>query len=50
MYVARTRVVPFSEEKLLEKRKKPYYEPARYSSKQKTLPGVSACVKSEDFV
>lgn len=50
MYVARTRAVPFSKEKPLEKRRKPYYEPARYSSKTKTPPEESACVKSEDFV
>ena len=50
MYFAKTRAVLFSEEKPVEKKKKRYYVPSRYSSRKKTPTEQSAHVKSEDLV
>ena len=49
MYLVKTRAVPFSEEKPVEKKTKRYIPP-RYSSKKKTPTEQSAHVKSEDLV
>lgn len=50
MYLNKTRAVPFSQEKPIEKKNKRYYTPARYSLKKKTSTELSAHVKSEDCV
>ena len=50
MYLNKTRAVPFSKEKSIEKKNKRYYTPARYSFKKKTSTELSAYVKSEDCV
>ena len=49
MYLVKTRAVPFSEEKPVEKKTKRYIPP-RYSSKKKAPTEQSAHVKNEDLV
>lgn len=49
MYLAKTREIPFSEEKNTKKKRR-YYTPARYSLKKKTSSEISAYIKNEDLV
>ena len=48
MYLAKTRLIPFSEEKLIKKTKR-YYTPIRYSLKRKLNFESSSYIKNEDL-
>lgn len=49
MYIAKMRVVPFSEEKTDQKKPKQCYRPPRYSRKKKTLAEQSVHVRNEEL-
>lgn len=50
MYLAKTRAVPFSEEKTDQKKPKQYYRPPRYSRKKKTPAEQSVHVRNEELI